>query len=73
MISVFWKAPTDTSAWVKLGLAIRLAYQLRLHQPRKRDPLPPDMAESRKVVVSVGVCPTKTVLIVQDGERTWMC
>lgn len=51
MIAVFWRAPTDASAWVKLGIAIRLAYQLRLHQPRQV-PLPANEYEARQVAVS---------------------
>jgi hypothetical protein len=31
MISTFWRAPGDRSAWVKTGLAIRAAQQLHLH------------------------------------------
>lgn len=51
MIAVFWRAPTDASAWIKLGVAIRLAYQLRMHQTRKT-PLPLDDYEARQVAVS---------------------
>jgi hypothetical protein len=31
-ILVYWKRPTDKSAWIKLGLALRIAYQLRMHE-----------------------------------------
>lgn len=31
LVLVFWKDPTDKSAWVKIGTAIRLGYQLGLH------------------------------------------
>jgi hypothetical protein len=30
-----WKKPTDSKGWFRLGHAIRLAYQLDLHLPRK--------------------------------------
>jgi hypothetical protein len=59
MIMVYWKAPDDRSAWIKIGLAIRLAYQLRLHlayTPHR--PLPADDFQARRVL---------------DGERVWFC
>ena len=31
LVLVFWKNPTDKSAWIKIGTAIRLGYQLGLH------------------------------------------
>lgn len=31
LILVFWKDPVDKSAWIKIGTAIRLGYQLGLH------------------------------------------
>lgn len=33
IIMVFWKDPTDKSAYVKIGIAIRLGFQLGLHLP----------------------------------------
>lgn len=47
----------DGSAWLKIGIAIRLAYQLRLHN-RRKGPLPADELEARMVL---------------DRERTWFC
>ncbi|QRV92143.1 Fungal specific transcription factor domain [Ceratobasidium sp. AG-Ba] len=35
----FWKDPTDSSSWRKVGLAIRMAYELNLHERREK-PLP---------------------------------
>jgi hypothetical protein len=29
---VFWKRPSDKSAWLDLGVAIRMALQMRLHE-----------------------------------------
>jgi len=55
LIMVHWKAPTDKSAWVKLGIAIRLSYQLDLHVVR-HTPLPVDEMSARKV---------------RAAERTW--
>jgi hypothetical protein len=46
----FWKAPTD-SIWLKIGIAIRLAYQLRLHEA-KDAPLGSSELERRKAAVS---------------------
>lgn len=36
MIHVYWKAPTDRTAWMKLGMALRMAYQLRWHETQAR-------------------------------------
>jgi hypothetical protein len=55
LIMVHWKAPTDKSAWVKLGIAIRLSYQLGLHVVRQ-EPLPVDEMVARKI---------------RAAERTW--
>lgn len=44
LILVFWKDPVDKSAWIKIGMAIRLGYQLGLHlAPARRG----DDAEAR--------------------------
>jgi hypothetical protein len=51
MIAVYWKAPTDRSCWVKLGIAIRLAYQAGLHVKPQRI-LPANVPEAREVLVS---------------------
>ncbi|ORY90761.1 hypothetical protein BCR35DRAFT_299328 [Leucosporidium creatinivorum] len=54
---VYWKEPEDNSAWMKIGLAIRLGYQLRLHT-RRQTPLPPVEFDARMIL---------------DRERTWYC
>ncbi|GAA5851214.1 hypothetical protein JCM3766R1_002109 [Sporobolomyces carnicolor] len=54
---VFWKEPFDQNAWLKVGYAIRLSYQLHLHRERKT-PFPDNEAEAR---------------LIMDRERTWMC
>ncbi|GAA5934128.1 uncharacterized protein JCM15063_000562 [Sporobolomyces koalae] len=56
---VYWKEPFDQNAWLKVGYAIRLAYQLHLHKERKL-PLADfkDEFEAR---------------LVMDRERTWIC
>ncbi|GAA6023995.1 hypothetical protein JCM11491_002874 [Sporobolomyces phaffii] len=54
---VFWKEPFDQNAWLKVGYAIRLSYQLHLHRERKT-PFPDDELEAR---------------LLADRERTWMC
>ena len=51
-----WKEPTDKSSWVKMGIAIRLGYQLGLHIPRA-GPLPVDAHQARLLI---------------DSERTWI-
>lgn len=55
---VYWKEPEDNSAWMKIGLAIRLGYQLRLHTRRRSERLPSVELEARMVL---------------DRERTWYC
>ncbi|TNY19797.1 hypothetical protein DMC30DRAFT_287113 [Rhodotorula diobovata] len=56
LILTYWKEPFDTSAWLKVGYAIRLGYQLRLHYKR-RHPLPDNEHEAR---------------VILDRERTWI-
>lgn len=51
LILVTFKAPTDRSAWIKIGMAIRLAYQHGWHVPLHRV-LPDDPREARLVLVS---------------------
>ncbi|WVF69433.1 hypothetical protein IAT40_004210 [Kwoniella sp. CBS 6097] len=41
IILVFWKDPRDKTAWLRIGIALRLSYQLGLHVPRT-SPLPDD-------------------------------
>lgn len=55
ILLVCWKDPTDASSWVKLGIGIRLGYQLGLHLSRNR-PLPPSELDARKIA---------------NHERTW--
>jgi hypothetical protein len=55
ILMITWKDPKDGSSWVKLGIAIRLGYQLGMHIQRK-DILPRDTIKARQVV---------------DIERTW--
>jgi hypothetical protein len=51
MISTFWRDPEDRSAWVKTGLAIRIAQQLHLHLSlREREVI--DGHEARLLLVS---------------------
>ncbi|GAA5903357.1 hypothetical protein JCM8208_001897 [Rhodotorula glutinis] len=51
----YWKAPTDMSAWLRVGIAIRMALQLDL-QVGRTGPLPADEHEARLIL---------------DLERTW--
>ncbi|OCF38974.1 hypothetical protein I317_07229 [Kwoniella heveanensis CBS 569] len=57
MILTYWKNPADTSAWRKIGIALRIGYQLYWHIPRT-EPLPQDELAARKIL---------------NVERTWMC
>ncbi|WVF68288.1 hypothetical protein IAT40_003053 [Kwoniella sp. CBS 6097] len=57
MILTYWKNPADTSAWRKIGIALRIGYQLYWHVPRT-EPLPQDELAARKIL---------------NVERTWMC
>lgn len=51
MIHVYWKAPTDRTAWMKLGMAMRMAYQLRWHETQaNQDGL--DEMSLRRLLVS---------------------
>jgi hypothetical protein len=52
MILTYWKNPNDTSAWRKIGMAIRIGYQSFWHVQR-RDVLPEDEMAARHVLVSL--------------------
>ncbi|KAL1410568.1 hypothetical protein Q8F55_004581 [Vanrija albida] len=54
LIQVYWKDPTDTSAWRKIGWAIRMGYQFHWHLPRKR-PLPEDRQLALEILVSCAI------------------
>ncbi|GAB1527039.1 hypothetical protein RhiTH_010933 [Rhizoctonia solani] len=55
-LSTFYKDADDASSWRKVGLAIRMAYELNLHEFRTQ-PLPKDELEARKQL---------------NRERTWI-
>lgn len=57
MILTYWKSPADTSAWRKIGMAIRIGYQSFWHVPRA-EPLPDDELAARHIL---------------NAERTWYC
>ena len=42
--------PTDSFAWLRIGIAIRMAYQMYLHGQRK-GPLPNNEQEARRILV----------------------
>lgn len=52
LISVYFQPYGDSSAWRKLGWAIRMGYQFRWHEDRKR-PLPVEEMMRREVLVRV--------------------
>jgi len=56
LLQVYWKEPDDCSAWLRVGEAIRMGYQLHLHTYRTT-PLPGDEFEARLLL---------------DRERTWI-
>jgi hypothetical protein len=55
-VLVIWKEPNDRSAYMKIGIAVRMAYQLGLDTARTTA-LPQDEEEARSIV---------------DAERTWI-
>ena len=57
LVLVFWKNPTDKSAWIKIGTAIRLGYQIGLHTD---------------AVKGAGAFEALTAEA-QDARRTWYC
>ncbi|WVW84403.1 hypothetical protein I302_106437 [Kwoniella bestiolae CBS 10118] len=48
IILVFWKHPTDRTAWVDIGIAMRLSYQLGLHTSPIRGEMDVDEGLDRK-------------------------
>ncbi|GAA6059514.1 hypothetical protein JCM10212_006012 [Sporobolomyces blumeae] len=56
LLLVYWKEPLDASAWIRIGFALRAAYQLGLHAKRKAS-LPQDEHEARLIL---------------NRERTWI-
>ncbi|OCF72824.1 hypothetical protein I204_06053 [Kwoniella mangroviensis CBS 8886] len=47
IITVFWKDPTDKTAWVDIGIALRLSYQLGLHIPHVGESMDQDESLDR--------------------------
>ncbi|GAA6034986.1 hypothetical protein NBRC10512_004762, partial [Rhodotorula toruloides] len=56
LLQVYWKEPEDRTAWLRIGEAIRMGFQLHLHDYRTT-PLPDDETEARQTM---------------DRERTWI-
>ncbi|GAA6018289.1 hypothetical protein JCM10207_000792 [Rhodosporidiobolus poonsookiae] len=56
LLLVYWKPPLDRSAWMRIGMAIRMGYQLKLHKKRTA-PLPAVEHAARLIL---------------DSERTWI-
>ena len=57
ILMVFWRDPSDRSASIKIGIALRLCQQLNLHIPRTQR-LPADRERADYI---------------RDSERTWFC
>jgi len=51
LVQVYYKHPSDRTVWIRLGLALRIAHQLRLHEGLVR-PLPTDELALRDRLVS---------------------
>ncbi|GAA5863595.1 hypothetical protein JCM3774_006542 [Rhodotorula dairenensis] len=47
LCQIYWKESHDSSSWLRVGIAIRMAYQMYLHGQRK-GPLPSDEQEARR-------------------------
>lgn len=58
----FWKDPRDSSSWRKVGLAIRMAYELNLHAARE-DPLSSDELSAREQLVGLVFGSFRSILI----------
>lgn len=54
LILVAFKEPTDRSAWIKIGIAVRLGYQHGWYK-RRRTVLPIDESEARWLLVSLPI------------------
>ena len=72
LILVCFKAPTDRSAWIKIGMAIRLAYQHGWHVPLHRT-LPENQEEARAILVCLDGSMRSLEADIQNPERTWYC
>lgn len=58
LVLVFWKAPSDKTAWVRSGTAIRLGYQLGLHRIDQHSAAQSESADAEES---------------RDRQRTWFC
>ena len=65
MLSTYWKAPEDTSAWRKIGMAIRMGYSFFWHLPRV-DALPLDEMAARQILVRACVLYDPPLLTLVD-------
>jgi hypothetical protein len=68
-LSTFYKDADDASSWRKVGLAIRMAYELNLHEFR-RQPLAKEESEARKQLVSGYLEPGAWYLSVVLGSES---
>lgn len=50
LIQVYYKHPSDRTVWIRIGMALRIAQQLRLNESYRR-PLPADPVEKRQQLV----------------------
>lgn len=57
LILVFWKPPSDKTAWLKTGIAMRLGYQLGLN--RQGETRPSEVVSAKHDE--------------RDRQRTWFC
>lgn len=73
LVLVYWKQPTDTGAWGKIGWAVRMGLQFHWDDVRKR-PLPADRIQALEVLVRIEGTPCHggADSADQDAERTWV-
>jgi hypothetical protein len=73
----YWKPPTDKSSWLKVGMALRMLYQLRLHAGRNNAEFPKEEHAARLLLVNTSAdaqCQqVADYLPTQNSERTWYC
>lgn len=73
VVLAYSKDPSDPSAWRRVGVAIRMGFQLFFHVNRFA-PLPEDRHVARLILVRYRKIPGMLGLADrQNAERTWYC
>lgn len=68
LVSIYYQPYGETSAWKKIGWAIRLGYQFRWHEVRKRS-LPADERAKREILVRTFVFMRASVILRRRTRR----